>query len=320
MLFLCLPVFSQDFSKVDQIVSNYPKTFSKPEELASKIKRDFSNEEEKARAIFSWIAFNVKYDVKSFFSRSGSNVVTYRYRTEEEKLQKQKQIKLDKIDKVLKTNVALCQGYALLYEHVANLSGLESVVVTGNAKTSPADIGKLPTESSHAWNAVKVNGKWKLLDVTWGAGIVNEQKRTFVPKFNSGYFFTEPSIFVLNHFPDEKNWIFGDFSEKEYANFPFYYGDYVRSDFRFITPQSGILSVQKSKIVPFKIENLGQNDKVFYVLSSDNKPQSAVLKRNGNSTEFDVLLTNNSDYYLTIFVNQKAISMYKIIRGKSTSI
>jgi len=320
MLFLCLPVFAQDFSKVDVIVSNYPKTFSKPEELASKINHDFSKEEDKARAIFSWIAFNVKYDVKSFFSRSGANVTAYRYRTEEERLQKQKQIKLDKINKVLKTNVALCQGYALLYEHLANLSGLESAVVTGNAKTSPSDIGKLPTESTHAWNAVKVNGKWKLLDVTWGAGVVNEQKRTFVPKFNSGYFFTEPEFFVLNHFPDEKNWILGNFSEKEYANFPFYYADYIKSDFRFIAPQNGILSLKKSNTIPFKLENLGENDKIFYVLSSDNKAQNAILKRNGNSTEFDVHVAPNSDCYLTIFVNQKAVSMYKIIRGKSTSI
>lgn len=319
MLFLCLPVFGQDFSKVDQIVSNYPKTFSRPEELASRIKRDFSKEEEKARAIFSWIAFNVKYDVKSFFSRSGSNTVMYRYRTEEEKLQKQNQIKLDKIDKVLQTNAALCQGYSLLYEHLANLSGLESAVVTGNAKTSPNDIGKLPTESSHAWNAVKVNGKWKLLDVTWAAGIVNEQKRIFVPKFNPGYFFTEPDIFILNHFPDEKDWILGNFSEKEYAGFPFYYGDYVKSDFRFISPQNGILSAKKSNVIPFKMENLGQNDTIFYVLSSDNKAKSVVLKRNGNTTEFDVLLTTNSDCFLTIFVNQKAVSMYKIKGGKSTN-
>jgi len=320
MLFLSLPTFAQDFSKVDGIVSNYPKSFSKIEDLASKINSDFSLEGEKARAIYSWIAFNVKYDVKSYFSNTANRPIAYRYRTEAEKIEKQNQIKMDLINKTFKSKLAVCQGYALLFEHLANLSGLESEFVTGNAKSSANDIGKLPTQSLHAWNAVKVNGKWKLVDVTWGAGIVNPQKRIFVPKFNDGYFFTEPGVFVLNHFPDEKKWILGNFSEQDYANLPFYYGDYVKADFRFIMPQRGIISSKETNVIPFKIADLDQDDKVFYVLSSDNKPKVATLKRNGNITEFDVNLTANSDCYLTIFVNQKAVSMYKITREKSTAI
>ncbi|MFC6095027.1 transglutaminase domain-containing protein [Flavobacterium qiangtangense] len=319
MLFFSLQTLAQDFSKVDAIVSNYPKSFSKVEDLASKINHDFSKEEEKARAIYSWIAFNVKYDVKSYFSNSG-RVVKYSYRTPEEKIQKQNQIKLDKVNNVLKTKLAVCQGYALLFEHLANLSGLENAIVTGNAKTNPSDIGKLPTESSHAWNAIKVNGKWKLVDVTWGAGVVNEQKRTFIPKFNAGYFFTEPEVFVLNHFPDDKQWVLGKFSQKDYANFPFYYAEYLRSDFRFITPEKGIISSNKATILKFKIEDLAETDKVFYVLSSDDKARNAVLKKAGNISEFEVNIAQNSNYYLTVFVNQKAISMYKITRGKSTAI
>ncbi len=320
MLFFSLPTFAQDFSKVDEIVSNYPKSFSKAEDLASKINHDFSKEEEKARAIYSWIAFNVKYDVKSYFSNSNVQPIAYSYRTEAEKIEKQNQIKLDLINKTFKSKLAVCQGYALLFEHLANLSGLESAFVTGNAKASANDIGKLPTQSLHAWNAVKINGNWKLVDVTWGAGVVNPQKRIFVPKFNDSYFFTEPEIFVLNHFPDDKKWILGNFSEQDYAGFPFYYGDYVKSDFRFLKPQSGVISSKELSVISFKIADLGQDDKVFYVLSSDNKPKVATLKRNGNITEFDVNLTSNKDYYLTIFVNQKAVSMYKITRAKSVSI
>lgn len=320
MLFFSAPIFAQDFSKVDEIVSNYPKSFSKIEDLALKINSDFSTEEEKARAIYSWIAFNVKYDVKSYFSISVAQPIAYRFRSEAEKIEKQNQIKMDLINKTFKSKLAVCQGYALLFEHLANLSGLESVFVTGNAKANANDIGKLPTQSLHAWNAVKINGKWKLVDVTWGAGVVNPQKRIFVPKFNAGYFFTKPEVFVLNHFPDDKKWILGDFSEQDYANFPFYYGDYVKADFRFITPQKGIISSKELSVSPFKISDLGQDDKVFYVLSSDNKPKVATLKRNGNITEFDVALTANSEYYLTIFVNQKAVSMYKITRGKLTAI
>ena len=54
--------FSQKISEVDKIVAKYPKSFDSTEELAQKIDKDFKSDYDKARAIYSWIAFNIKYD------------------------------------------------------------------------------------------------------------------------------------------------------------------------------------------------------------------------------------------------------------------
>lgn len=56
---------------------------------------------------------------------------------------------------ILVEKVGVCQSYALTYKLLADLAGLESVVITG-------DIGGLP----HAWNKVKIDDEWYHVDTT----------------------------------------------------------------------------------------------------------------------------------------------------------
>lgn len=51
---------------------------------------------------------------------------------------------------------AVCSGYAKAFKALADEAGLESVYVTGVVEGY-----------GHAWNKVKVNGVWRLIDVTW---------------------------------------------------------------------------------------------------------------------------------------------------------
>lgn len=50
----------------------------------------------------------------------------------------------------------VCAGYAAAFKLLADAAGLQSVVVTGNLE------GTLP----HAWNKVRIDGEWEILDVT----------------------------------------------------------------------------------------------------------------------------------------------------------
>ena len=95
VLLLATNAFAQDYSQVDLLVSSYPKSFSKAEDLAEKINKDFTKEDEKARAIFYWIASNIKYDVKTFYAQKNNRPVAFSFRTQEEKEAKQRQFKLD---------------------------------------------------------------------------------------------------------------------------------------------------------------------------------------------------------------------------------
>jgi len=51
---------------------------------------------------------------------------------------------------------AVCEGYALVAYRLFLAAGLESKIISGTADGQP-----------HAWNIVKVDGKWYNIDVTW---------------------------------------------------------------------------------------------------------------------------------------------------------
>ena len=67
----------------------------------------------------------------------------------------------------------------------------------------------MPLPHAHAWNAVYVNGGWRLVDCTWGAGRVNPETKQFERHFNEHFFLTDPGELIYTHFPydeAEKNY------------------------------------------------------------------------------------------------------------------
>jgi transglutaminase/protease-like cytokinesis protein 3 len=97
---------------------------------------------------------------------------------------------------------------------------IEMVQVIGYSKGYDYKIGDSFNEvPNHAWNAVKINGRWFLLDVTWGAGYIDENNR-FVRRFQDHYFLTPPESFILDHLPEDERWQLTDqpISLREFEN------------------------------------------------------------------------------------------------------
>ena len=186
------------------------------------------------------------------------------------------------------------------------------MTITGTSKTILTHIGKLPKASDHAWNAVKVGETWRLIDVTWASGIANLETGKMMQQFNDAYFFTQPAIFFLNHFPDDKRYLMTDKTAEEFAELPLYYGKYLKSGYEFITPEQGVFSLKDTQSIVFQIADLPENSLVAYVFSNDNKIIPLNLQRKENTTRFEILLTKRNRGYLTIYVNNESIVAYKI--------
>ena len=56
------------------------------------------------------------------------------------------------------------------------------------------------SETNHAWNIVMVNGEWRPVECTWGAGSLTES-RQFQKAYSEVYFLTDPEQFIYAHFP-----------------------------------------------------------------------------------------------------------------------
>jgi len=174
------------YKEIDRHALQAPKSVERSiESLASYLTKPASNELEKVRAIFRWITENIAYDTQGFFSGKYGDLSP---------------------EGVLKNRRAVCEGYARLFESLAQAAGLEAVKIRGYAKGYGYLVGSsFDGPPNHTWNAVKINGQWHLLDCAWGAGYVNEQGQ-FVRKFNDYYFLTPPSQFIYTHFPEDPKW------------------------------------------------------------------------------------------------------------------
>ena len=84
---------------------------------------------------------------------------------------------------VLCENKGVCQSYSHTFNLLARLSGLDTVMVSGTMNNG-----------GHAWNSVKVNDKWYMLDVT------NNSNASGIPYWicNSSTKFITSNGFVLN--------------------------------------------------------------------------------------------------------------------------
>ncbi|KAL1748831.1 hypothetical protein HDZ31DRAFT_79431 [Schizophyllum fasciatum] len=177
-----------DFSAVDAHAAQYPRqSVQTLEQLAYDLTAPFTTETDKFRAIFTWLHHNIDYDTQSFFAG------TVRAMSPEE---------------TLRSGLAVCDGYAGLLEHLAELAGLTAHKVSGHGKGhgfQPLPPGApVPPESpGHAWNCCYMDGVWQLVDSCWGAGALmgTVYNRRFAPE----WFSMTPIEFVQRHFPTDRS-------------------------------------------------------------------------------------------------------------------
>ena len=89
----------------------------------------------------------------------------------------------------------VCEGYARTFKYVLDGLGIENVLVSGTATNSQGN-----TES-HAWNYVKIKGKWYGVDVTWDDPIITGGGH-LTTKLRYQYFLKGSDNFFKNHEED----------------------------------------------------------------------------------------------------------------------
>jgi len=303
--------FSQKISEVDKIVAKYPKSFDSTEKLAERIEKDFDSDAERARAIYSWIAFNIRYDYNTYLNPP--RVQGFSYSTEAEKQRKIKQLNDNLIQKAFKSKKAVCEGFTALYQHLASLMGIKCEIIRGDSKISVRDIGRKTTSSNHAWNMVLIDKKWRLIDVTWGQGYFDSSKGRMVNDFNPVYFDTDPDYFFAKHFPDSGTYLGERLSKDDFLNGPLIYNTTIEKDYKIKSPDSGIIEARNGDKITVEIKNLSKSNQVFY-LNKKNQPvkvQNPKEKRGG--LEFQITIDNNIGDYITVFADTNSVVSFKVV-------
>ncbi|MCW8981807.1 MAG: hypothetical protein OQJ83_10520 [Altibacter sp.] len=169
-------------------------------QLARAITKNAISSEEKALAIFKWIVRTIDYD----HELSASTTLQERIYTSEKNI----------IKNALERKKALCGGYAFLFQELCAQVGISSEVIHGYTKQYASQANR--NKVNHTWNAVKLDGNWYLLDITWakshGSGY---EPDTF-------WYRTAPKDFIFTHYPEDTKWTLlrHPISKKEFETRP----------------------------------------------------------------------------------------------------
>ena len=185
LLLLLFPVglFAQNDYDMDELARNAPvRATNSVEQLADYFVRNTPDERGCIRAIYAWVTLHVRY-----LDTSNKSVI---WATPEH-------IDRQRPERVLENRTAVCQGFANLFQALAEACDIECQVVTGIVKNEDGEV--MPV--GHAWVAANVLDQWYLFDPTWSKP---ERHQPWV--VNDQYFMTTPQQFVLNHLPDDPAW------------------------------------------------------------------------------------------------------------------
>lgn len=303
--------YSQKFNSVDSIVIKYPKHFKTPKQLADQIQNDFTAENDRARAIYTWMALHIAYDVKTWLNPKPHKSSSYKTPLEKDLNIQENQNKI--IKTVFNKQLAVCEGYSLLFNHLALLVGLKSQMIQGMSKTTVEDIGLKKVKIDHAWNSVMIDGTWRLIDVTWGAGVIVNKQNLWVREFNPIYFDTAPNIFFAKHLPVSEVWQTKILDEKEFLNGPLLYEPFFDEGYEIIEPKSGVIEAVENQKITFKIKNLSKYDNLSYVDKSGVSTKIEAIKDDNSILEFDVVYRKKIGRYLVFYINGNSAAAFKVI-------
>ncbi len=226
------------------------------DELHDKLEIKSYSDSEKVRSFYYWITQHISYDVAEFH---WTGYVAPKRVHSTDSLENIKLHLNDYGAYVLKRKKGVCEGYATIFKLLCDRSNIECVIIHGCGKTDVCSIGQSLTEN-HAWNAVKINGKWQLIDACWASGFCDNMVTKFTKQLNENYYLAPPDRLIYDHYPTDTQWtlLAKPPSKKEFENFPVLFSRKNKVKFDSTSLMGNIIA-HLGDTLTIKVEVLSEN-------------------------------------------------------------
>ena len=131
--------------------------------FSNQLTAGLTSDYEKAKAICEWVSRNIKYDYDYYYYHE-KDYSDVSFEPED----------------VLDTRLAVCAGYSSLTRALLQAQGIPALYVAGDANGAKGWEG-------HAWNEAYIDGRWILIDTTWGPEYFDMSLSDFVKKHSIDY-------------------------------------------------------------------------------------------------------------------------------------
>jgi transglutaminase/protease-like cytokinesis protein 3 len=286
-----------DFAKVDSFAIGIGKadSLSIPE-LTKLLTQKFPDPVLKTRAIYTWIAHDIAYDCPAYHVEA-----------------KRK----SKPEDVFRLRKGVCEGYANLFMEMCSYANVQCLTIHGYARNGRVQAGA--GGERHAWNAVRIDGEWKMIDVTWAAGGTDKKVKSFTYEFTDAYFFTDPHKFLLTHYPDLEDWkpAKAKLSKQEFANNPAILEGYLFYDISAFSPKKDIIKVKQGETINFSFTSPG-TARIYEITVriGGEKDESVITPQfelKNQTYSFNIKYAKAGTVPLVIFINKSPAFKYELI-------
>jgi hypothetical protein len=239
------------------------------------------------KRIHDWVADNIVYDTKSFFSGTVAPEGVG-------------------LESVLRSGSSVCSGYTTVFKAMAESAGFRTTQVSGYSRSGFAPFREsVDFTPNHAWNAIQIQDQYYLVDTTWSAGGVNDSE-DFIKEYSTKYLFSPPSLFLQNHYPSDKAWQLLEtaITESEFSVLPFSADRVFASDLAVLTPLARVtpvgkttrirVSVPEGKLILAKLQDRGGRP-----IANRTK-----LLENDGTTDILVIFPEPGDWILALYVGE----------------
>ncbi len=265
------------------------KVFSSPKEglplLVKHLTQGANGASGKVKVMHDWICDNIAYDCEMYFS-SGK-------------------IENQDYESVLKKRKAVCAGYTSVMNAMCYYAGIESIGVYGYSKGF-GYTGKLDG-IDHAWNAIKLGGKWQLVDCTWDAGYVDY--KTYVKHYTDEWLFLDPKFFIYSHLPEKEEYQYlkEPITQEQFVKEPYIAGKFFRKGFSLgkeIPDYTTVIDGAKSFEFGISQSGISITSVIRERKGGRSVENSTWINRTGNKFTVDFDVPDNKEYRAIIFAKK----------------
>lgn len=243
---------------------------------------------DKARCIYSFVTHRIKYD----FSSTAFDA-----------------------NDVLKHKYAVCQGYANLIDAMFAEAQLQCKIITGYTKPNLSVRNHNLSRTNHAWNAVKIEGIWQLVDATWGAGFYDYGTRKFTAQYETNYFMASPLMMKYTHYSTDTimTMLTGGLPAQTFIDYPYAWRGFEANNITSISPDKFKLKIKKGSnfIIEFST-NETVSDPLVQIEGEAYSKQVQVTTLGNNKYVATVPINFLGKKEVTFFFNNTGVVTYEV--------
>lgn len=315
LLFAVATAYGSNFKAVDAQVKNYPY-FESIEHLGIRIMNDFDADEERVRAAFIWIVYNMDYG-RSFDVIFQADK-HFPYYSEIGRKYQLRQLELEKIDQSFQYRLGVCLDYSLILMELCHQFKIPSEIIIGLTKTDIRDHKGEYHLKNHSWNAVQINGDWKLIDPTWAAGQVVPNLNPVFGDYVDQFFFPDPADFVKSHLPANPAWqlLEAPIPALAFKKQPSFFPEYFIRDVKLSPKTAGVISLAEYNEHLILFDQLPEINSMHYSIDGGlNLKKMEIIKASDQPFVSVIKLKKRlrkRHHSLTVFMDYKPIVKFKI--------